>query len=126
MASTTSESTSNTSVRTESPAPSSSALSSRRSLHSTRSHRSTASSSVNPYFKMTEEEARRILWGEPSPPLSPLLSAPEVLAFRAVSHVIEEEEKFGGTGGLFVEDKMLVTGGNKQLREDMDRRMGLG
>lgn len=126
VASTTSESTSNTPVRTESPAPSSSALSSRRSLHSTRSHRSTASSSVNPYFKMTEEEGRRILWGEPSPPLSPLLSAPEVLAFRAVSHVIEEEEKFGGTGGLFVEDKMLVTGGNKQLREDMDRRMGLG
>lgn len=124
--STTSGSGADTPVRTASPAPSSSGASrpsvlSRRST--ARSLRSTTSG-VNPYFKMTEEEARRILWGEPSPPLSPLLSAPEVRAFRAESHVIEDT-KFGVTGGLVVEDKMLVTGGNKQLREDMDRRIGL-
>lgn len=116
--STMSESTSDTPVRTESPAPSYSALSRR----STRSHRSTQS--VNPYFKMTEEEARRILWPEPSPPLSPQLSTPDVRAFRAVSHVIEDV-KFASGGGIQVEDKMLVTVANKQLREDLDRRIGL-
>lgn len=104
-------------VRTESPAPSYSALSSGRSTRST----------VNPYFKMTEEEARRILWPEPSPPLSPQLSTPEVRAFRAVSHHVVEDVKFAGsgTGTTLVEDKMLVTEANKQLREDMDRRIGL-
>jgi hypothetical protein len=103
-----------------------------RSHRSTLSRRSTARShrsshGVNPYFKMTEEEARRILWGEPSPPLSPLLSAPPVRAFTAVSLKYEEEGKFGASGGglLVVEDKMLVVLGRKQLREDMDRRIGL-
>lgn len=101
-------------VRTESPAPSYSALS-RRSMQA-----------VNPYFKMTEEEARRILWPEPSPPLSPQLSTPEVRAFRAVSHHVVEDVKFAAGGGTsLVEDKMLVTVANKQLREDMDRRIGL-
>lgn len=115
--STASESSSGTTLRTESPVPSSSGVS-RRSTLSRRS-------AVNPFFKMTEEEARRILWGEPSPPLSPLLCAPHVRAFAAVSHTVEDT-KFGGSGALVVEDKMLVTAGNKQLREDMDRRIGLG
>jgi hypothetical protein len=109
--STISESTSDSGIRTDSPAPSYAALSRRSTL------------SVNPYFKMTEEEARRILWPEPSPPLSPQLSTPDVRAFRAVSHVIEDV-KFRGSG-MPVENKMLVTVANKQLREDMDRRIGL-
>lgn len=103
-----------------SPAPSYSSLSSSVSVRST--------SSMNPYFKMTEAEARQILWPEPSPPVSPQLSTPQVRAFATVSHVLEEEEeegKFGGNGGVVREDKTLVVVGNKQLRDDLHRRIGL-
>ncbi|KAB5547187.1 hypothetical protein GE09DRAFT_1288856 [Coniochaeta sp. 2T2.1] len=108
-----------THVRAESPAPSHPPPLSRRSTAP--SNRSTGS--VNPYFKMTEEEARRILW--PTEPSPPQLSMPVVQAFRPVSHVIEDEEEQAKFGGGMVEDKMLVTGGNKQLREDLDVRRGL-
>lgn len=107
-----------------SPAPSYSALSSRLSTRS-------RSSSINPYFKLTEEEARQILWPEPSPPVMPQLSTVEVTAFGSVSHAVGgavEAGKFGGRGllrGRLEEDKCLVVEGNKQLREDIRRRVGL-
>jgi hypothetical protein len=106
-----SESSSGTPVRTVSPLPSYPTLS------PVSTHR------ANPFFKMTEEEARQILWPEPPPALLPQLSTPDVRAFSAVSHVIEDV-KFCGSD-IRVEDKSLVTVGNKQLREDMDRRIGL-
>ncbi|KAB5559985.1 hypothetical protein GE09DRAFT_1203000 [Coniochaeta sp. 2T2.1] len=108
-----------THVRADSPAPSHPPALSRRSTAP--SHRSTGS--VNPYFKMTEEEARRILWPTGSSP--PQLSMPVVQAFRPVSHVIDDEQEQAKFGGGMVEDKMLVTGGNKHLREDLDVRRGL-
>jgi hypothetical protein len=107
-----------------SPAPSYSSLSSRLSTRS-------RSSSINPYFKLTEEEARQILWPEPSPPVMPQLSTVEVAAFGSVKHALGDEEdlrKFGGGGmrmGRIEEDKCLVVEGNKQLREDIRKRVGL-
>lgn len=107
-----------------SPVPSYSPLSSRLSTHS-------RSSRINPYFKLTEEEARQILWPEPSPPVMPQLSTVEVTAFGSVRHALGEETemgKFGGRGllvGRVEEDKCLVVEGNKQLRDDIRRRIGL-
>jgi hypothetical protein len=118
-----SSSTSGTATPTT-PAPSYSPLSSRLSAHS-------RSSSINPYFKLTEEEARQILWPEPSPPVMPQLSTVEVTAFGSGRHALGEETemgKFGGRGllvGRVEEDKCLVVEGNKQLRDDIRRRIGL-
>lgn len=114
----TSTRSSNTPTRGISPTPSASVVS------------CPSEQSINPFFSMTEEEARQVLWPdglwpEPSPALSPQLSTPQVHAFGTVSHVIEDI-KYGAAGNTErVENKTLVIMGNKQLREDFDRRVGL-
>lgn len=71
---------------------------------------------------MTDEEARRILWPDPITPESPTpirLPSPEPEGIR---------EKFRMGDDSFthaLEDKTLVITGDKQLRSELDRRIGL-
>jgi hypothetical protein len=71
---------------------------------------------------MTDEEARRILWPDPITPESPTplrIPSPEVEGIR---------EKFRMGDPSFMEaleDKTLVITGDKQLRSELDRRIGL-
>ncbi|KAH8885629.1 hypothetical protein GQ53DRAFT_845306, partial [Thozetella sp. PMI_491] len=82
-----------------------------------------------PYFKMTMEEAHRILWPDATPPASPHEAGPSRQETR-VSVVIARAEiegvKFRVEGATKVEGKSLVMPGNKQLRVDFDQRLGLG
>jgi hypothetical protein len=80
-------------------------------------------SGQNPYFKMTEEEARRVLWPEPSPPLSPPQTESQVSIYDDQDGV--DAGKYAANEIVRVEDKTLVVIGNKQLRQDLDRKLGL-
>ncbi|GAO18670.1 uncharacterized protein UV8b_01837 [Ustilaginoidea virens] len=74
-----------------------------------------------PASRMTEEEAQRILWPEPI--------ASEVAARGAAAppSVEGSREKFrmGAASSAGLEAKTLVVTGHKQLRSELDRRMGL-
>jgi hypothetical protein len=77
-------------------------------------------------FAMTDEEARRIIWPpEPSPLLSPQLSMPEIPTFQPDDMAALDCGKYEANEIVRIEDKTLVIIGNKQLREDLDRRVGL-
>ena len=84
------------------------------------------------YLSMTMEEAHQILW--PSPPLSPQENVPsltqedaKVLGSLTVSRGDLEGDgvKFRLEAAAEAEDKMLIQSGDKQLREEFDRRVGL-
>ncbi|KAM4063797.1 hypothetical protein HRG_006908 [Hirsutella rhossiliensis] len=117
------ESESNPHCGTEGPPqPRQPPVNSPRSPHTVppkQSHVMTAAADEAP---MTDEEAARILW---PPPLYP-----EPLAARAMPAASVEgiREKFRMGDVCFVEgleEKMLVVMGQKQLRSDHDRRIGL-
>ncbi len=83
-------------------------------------------------MSMTMEEAHQILW--PSPPLSPQETVPslpqedaKVLGSLTVSREGLEGDgvKFRLEAAAEAEEKMLIQPGDKQLREDFDRRVGL-
>ena len=84
------------------------------------------------YLSMTMEEANQILW--PSPPLSPQETVPsstqeDTKASGSLTVSRGELEgdsvKFRLEAAAEAEDKMLIQPGDKQLREDFDRRVGL-
>lgn len=71
---------------------------------------------------MTDEEARRILWPEPLTPESPTPISPPSPNVEGI------REKFRMGDPSFaeaLEDKTLVVTGDKQLRSELDRRIGL-
>ncbi|KAK1763563.1 hypothetical protein QBC33DRAFT_459211 [Phialemonium atrogriseum] len=77
---------------------------------------------------MTEEEAFRILWPpEPAPPELRELSVPDVPAVQpdGLAGLDLDGSKCQANEIVRIEDKTLLVVGNKQLRGDLDRRIGL-
>lgn len=82
-----------------------------------------ASSSTAPSLSvLSDEEAQRILWPESPPP--PVLST-QVSVPRTLNLGMAMTEKFRTNDPAFVEEKMLLGGEDKHLREERDRMVGI-
>ncbi|OBR08595.1 hypothetical protein CH63R_07360 [Colletotrichum higginsianum IMI 349063] len=72
----------------------------------------------------SDEEAQQILW--PVKPLSPPHDAPcQSSAAEIAAKAVTKREKSWVSDPAFVEEKMLLKGEDKHLREERDRRVGL-
>ncbi|KAK1960947.1 hypothetical protein LY78DRAFT_662537 [Colletotrichum sublineola] len=72
---------------------------------------------------LSDEEAQRILW--PASSLSPRGCSPHASVSKTTAKSGMMREKLCASDPAFVEEKMLLGGENKQLREERDRRVGL-